>query len=508
MASGNFDTKGFIFFVRFLVFLCLLVALGHYGSRYAANVLYAAEYNTSHIDQRLSEIRIDRAKRIAEQNKILDPRIARAAGIDEYVPAEGKFIAVNLDSMKLDLYLDGVVVRGLDVLSKGREGSYWETPSGLYKIMTKEENHYSSIGNVYMPYSMQFFGNFFIHGWPYYSDDTPVASTYSGGCVRLSTEDARTVYEFADNATRVFVYDGEPDRVVAIATKIRNIPKPPVSARAVLVADVNTGSIYYEQNHDQDFPIASLTKLMTAAVANETISFDKLVTVQNYSELAGGGSGTIKAGDSFFVGELIYPLLMESNNDVAQSLSAYYGDKEFTSWMNTKAEALGMTRTTFRDPSGLSEFNTSTVSDLFRLVRYLYNKQSFVFETSRAKTKQIVSQNGQEYIFHNFNAFVEQNNFIVGKTGFTNAARQTMISVFDVPVEESVSTIAVIVLASENREQDTENLLQWFSVAAVPVDRDPSLFSGGVWKYVGKEASKNARDSLGSVFEGFLPSPR
>ncbi|MDP2676540.1 MAG: L,D-transpeptidase family protein [bacterium] len=505
MVSGNFDVKGFIFFVRLLAFVFIFVVAGHYGSRYAVNIFYATEYNTSHIEQRIGEIRFDRLKRIADQNRILDPRVTRTIGVGDYIPIEGKFIAVNLDSMKLDLYEDGEIVGELDVLSKGREGSYWETPSGLYKIMAKEESHYSSIGGVYMPYSMQFFGNFFIHGWPYYPGNTPVASSYSGGCVRLSTEDAKTVYEFVDNGTKVFVYDGEPARGFAIATKIRNIPKPLISARAVLVADMNTGSIYYEQNPDQDLPIASLTKLMTAAVANETISFDKLVTVQNYSESEGDDSGTIKSGDSFFVGELIYPLLMESNNDVAHSLSAYYGDKEFISWMNTKAEALGMVATKFHDPSGLSEFNVSTASDLFRLVQYLYNKQSFVFEASREKTKRMISSSGREYLFHNFNTFVEQGNFVAGKTGFTNAAHQTMASVFDVPVEDSTSTIAVIILASENREQDTADLLQWFSVAAVPVDKEPSLFSRSVWKYIGAEAGKGARDSLASVFGGFSP---
>ena len=45
---------------------------------------------------------------------------------------------------------------------------------------------------------IQFDGNYFIHGWPYYPDGTSVAKGYSGGCIRLSTEDAEELYGLVD----------------------------------------------------------------------------------------------------------------------------------------------------------------------------------------------------------------------------------------------------------------------------------------------------------------------
>ena len=91
------------------------------------------------------------------------------------------FVEVNLQKMLLTLYENGEVKEEFPVLSKGREGSWWETPTGKYKALTKEVNHFSSIGKVWMPWSIQFYGNFFIHGWPYHQNGEPVPKSYSGG---------------------------------------------------------------------------------------------------------------------------------------------------------------------------------------------------------------------------------------------------------------------------------------------------------------------------------------
>lgn len=107
------------------------------------------------------------------------------------------YIYVNRDAMEITLYRDNVEYKKFPVLSIRRIGSKFDTPTGQFEILSKEPNHFSSIGHVWMPYSMQFHGDFFIHGWPYYPDGTPVAKGYSGGCVRLSDEVSKEVYGFA-----------------------------------------------------------------------------------------------------------------------------------------------------------------------------------------------------------------------------------------------------------------------------------------------------------------------
>lgn len=107
------------------------------------------------------------------------------------------YIYVNLKAMEITLYRGDMIWKRFPVRSIRAIGSKYDTPKGLFSILTKEPNHFSSIGHVWMPYSMEFDGDFFIHGWPYYPDGTPVPQGYSGGCVRLSDDVAKEVYDFA-----------------------------------------------------------------------------------------------------------------------------------------------------------------------------------------------------------------------------------------------------------------------------------------------------------------------
>lgn len=498
----NFDIKGLKFFFKFSVIVFGLIIFSHSGSTLLFNSMYVIQSDTSHIDKKLGEIKYARElavrEHLTEFGDQITPNSLFKYGLIDYIPEEGRIIAADLENMKIFLYEDGKKIDSLNILSKGREGSHWETPSGLYEILTLERNHFSSIGKVYMPYSMQFFGNFFIHGWPYYPDGTLVSRGFSGGCIRLSTESARKIFNFAEKGMKLFVYEEESKDSIPIATNIRNIPKPETTAKSIIVADINTGSIYYKKDSDVLLPIASITKFMTASVASETISFDKTVTVRDHAQYVGGFTGNIKDGDSFYVGDLMYPLLMESNNAVAHSLSDYYGDKQFISWMNKKARALGMYDTSFTDASGISSGNISTAEDLFRLAEYLYNKQEYILKTSREKSIAIQSQNGVDYVFHNFNLFSGSDSFVGGKTGFTNAAGETMISLFD--IEDS--TIAIIVLDSEDRESDITNIVNWFSVAVVPTG-DEDSFSMDAFRYLRSSLIRNSERMLSSVISSF-----
>ena len=131
----------------------------------------------------------------------------------------GRSILADLDAMTLSLYDDDVIVKTYPILSKGKEGTFWETPTGRYEIGAKEPKHFSSIGGTWMPYSLQFYGNFFIHGWPTYPNGTLVAKGYSGGCIRLDTPDAREVYSFAVAGTRVSVINSASSRQFATSSQ-------------------------------------------------------------------------------------------------------------------------------------------------------------------------------------------------------------------------------------------------------------------------------------------------
>jgi len=391
-------------------------------------------------------------------------RIISQLSIKDVVPAEGKFIGADLEAMEVYLYQDGKQVAEYPILTKGRAGTPYETPSGAYQVLTKEQNHFSSLAGVYMPYSMQFYGNYFIHGWPYYADGTPVASTYSGGCIRLSTDDAAKVYAFADVGTKLFVHDST-GATTTESLAIGATTAPPVSAASYLVADIDTGEVYAEKDAEHVWPIASVTKLMTALVANETINYEQHVPT-TYGNLEYPQVASSTKSESVVVGKLMYPLIMESNNATADALAHYYGTTGFVSWMNSTAASLDMTSTHYADPSGISSDDTSTVDDLYRLAVYLATKKSFIFDISRLPSYTLTTDAGDTFPLRNFNVYSADPSFIGGKVGQTEPAKDTMVSLFTVPGASGNHRIAIIVLQSDDYAKDTSALLSWIREAA------------------------------------------
>lgn len=114
-------------------------------------------------------------------------------------------LIVDLSNMKISLVQKGEIIKDFKIVSIGKPGSYYETPAGNYEIKGKFGNKFSNLGQVYMPYAMQFYGNFFIHGIPYYPNGTKVSSSYSGGCIRLSDNDAKEIYNFSKINTRLLI---------------------------------------------------------------------------------------------------------------------------------------------------------------------------------------------------------------------------------------------------------------------------------------------------------------
>jgi len=386
---------------------------------------------------------------------------------NSYIAEKKKFVLVDLRAMTLTLYGENGTSTEFKVLTKGRDGSWWETPSGNYSVVTKETNHFSSVGKVWQPWSIQFYGNFFIHGWPYYPGGSPVPQGYSGGCIRLGTDDAKKVFDFAERGTPVLVLD---DKDAAKLTPpplgfVKNVSVPDLSGSVALVMDLSRGDALLGKASDEPVPIASLTKLMTAVVASELIYLERLVTITQTMLAAPIQSFHFNVGDRYVAFDLFYPLLMESSNGAAAALASFIGEKNFVDNMNTKAVSLGMRDTVFADPAGMGDQNVSSAKDLIKLVRYILDKRFFIFDITR----------GKNYLnfgplrlgnLKNFNEFAEKDNLIGMKNGETAAAGQTILSVWRLKDSENIErNVAVVVLGSDNRVQDTDRILNWLNEA-------------------------------------------
>ena len=383
---------------------------------------------------------------------------------DSLITEHANFIEADLAEKRLTVYLDGTSVLVVPVLAIGKAGSWWETPAGLYRVADKEKSHFSAFSNVYMPWSLPFQGNFFIHGWPYYPDGTPVESRYSGGCIRLSTEDAKSVYDLATVGMPVLVH-----RTEATSDTLRYaVKQPQTSATVYLVADLQSNFVFAEKDSRVVAPIASITKFITALVATEYINLDRTITIAT-DMLVPTTKPRLWPGQKVRAFDLLYPLLLESSNESAAAFAQTLGEERLVRLMNTKAEALGMKNTRFADASGASHENVSTAEDLFTLLAYLRTNQSFFLRISAGEVLRELGVSPAWGGIENLNGFSAADDFLGGKIGRNGTAKETMAAMFNIPVQGELRPVAIIVFGSDHVIADVAMLKQYVETVYEPV---------------------------------------
>jgi len=120
-----------------------------------------------------------------------------------------KFIKIDLSEQKLQLWQNNEMV-GEYAVSTGKPGM--KTPTGEFRILGKEENHWSVKYHLYMPHSLRFYTDYFIHELPYWpggyrEGEEHLGMPVSHGCVRLGIGPAKIVYDWAEIGTSMLVVD-------------------------------------------------------------------------------------------------------------------------------------------------------------------------------------------------------------------------------------------------------------------------------------------------------------
>ncbi len=233
--------------------------------------------------------------------------------------------------------------------------------------------------------------------------------------------------------------------------------QPKVSAKAFLVGDLNTGEVIVAKNQEAKFPMASLSKLMTALIAKEIMAPDDLTKINKTVLATSGKNGGLKLGEKIKISDLLYPLLLESSNDAAEALALHFGRESFISKMNETAKGLKMFGTVYEDPSGLSVNNQSTASDIFKLAGYLVKQQPDLLQITTKR-----SYSNKKHSWSNISQFLGKEGYLGGKSGYTDEAKQTAVSLFSLPLGESgYRPIAITLLQSSDRRKDMENILKY-----------------------------------------------
>lgn len=256
-------------------------------------------------------------------------------------------------------------------------------------------------------------------------------------------------------------------------------PMPALSALSVLVFDQASGQPLLAKNPTLQTPIASITKLMTAMLVMDAAQpLDERITItaDDRDSLKGTGS-RLAIGASYTRGQLLHLALIASDNRAAHALGRSYpgGLDRFVATMNRMARALGMKDTVYVEPTGLSNGNRSTATDLAKLANYAYQNYpeirhisasgSYTLGTQRVvlkKKRQPPQVHYRTVAFNNTNRLTRMDDWHIGlsKTGFINEAGHCLVMQAQV-AQRNVIIVLLDAMGANRRAGDAARIKEW-----------------------------------------------
>ena len=241
------------------------------------------------------------------------------------------------------------------------------------------------------------------------------------------------------------------------------LDEPPLhSAKAVVLADMDSGRLLFEMNKDEQRSPASLTKIMTVLLAVEAlergeVSLDEMVTAQADC-LAGlntdSSTSGIQPGEIISYQDLLYCAMVHSANEACNILAHRVSGSvpAFVELMNRRAAELGCTNTHFSDPNGLSNENHYTTAyEMYLITREALEHPLFA-EICNTRGYDMAATNlSQARSFANSNALITADSEYGSsyvypaaagvKTGFTQLAGYCLVSTAE---KDGVRLLAVV----------------------------------------------------------------
>ncbi|WP_238917905.1 D-alanyl-D-alanine carboxypeptidase family protein [Clostridium sp. YIM B02555] len=213
---------------------------------------------------------------------------------------------------------------------------------------------------------------------------------------------------------------------------------PEINAQGCALLDASTGQVLFGKNEESTFEPASTTKVMTALIALQKCKLDDEVTVQeDYLKVGGTGVGLLK-GDVLTVRDLLYGLILHSDNTCANALADHISGNvdEFAKLMNEKAKELGATHTNFKNPSGMPDpEHITTAHDLALFLREAMNNKLYMeISQTPSYTLTLKNDSSRTYPVNNKNYLINKNSryfyqfAICGKDGYTTKSNHTYVA--------------------------------------------------------------------------------
>ncbi len=237
---------------------------------------------------------------------------------------------------------------------------------------------------------------------------------------------------------------------------------PNVSSSAVLVESLDTNFPYLRVNTERPWPMASLTKLLTAVVVLENVGTDKQIPISTSTATAEGTAGNLKGGEIYNSGDLLRIMLLASSNGAAEAFSDYVGRDQFVPMLMAKAQAIGMRNTVLYDASGWDDNDATTASDVFALLNYILARHPEILGWTRLTSFLAQPLNSDRTnIVANIDPLSTRGDFLGGKTGTSPKAGENLAAILSFRNEH----LAVVILGSGDRLSEVDDILNWVQKA-------------------------------------------
>lgn len=244
-------------------------------------------------------------------------------------------------------------------------------------------------------------------------------------------------------------------RPVLLGTDAYSVLSRKISAKSAFAMDGN-GKIIFALSADTPMQPASTIKILTGFIAIKNLDDKDLVPVSKKASMMPRSKIYLQPGRLYRADDLINGVLLSSANDASVALAEKISGSEaaFAQKMTATAIGLGAKNTICKTANGLTtRGQESTARDLATIFQHAMNNQEFAARIGRTKVR---TSYGAVLMNHN-KALWKVNGAMGGKTGYTQAARQTYVGMFS----RGNSDLFVSVMGSETMWSDISHLVEY-----------------------------------------------
>jgi len=218
---------------------------------------------------------------------------------------------------------------------------------------------------------------------------------------------------------------------VFVAATLVAAEPPAISARSAILFDADNGKVLFKKNPDEQRPVASTQKLLTAFIVANAGGLSEMVTIKDIDTAVEPTKIYVRPGQRYSRLQLLHALLIKSGNDTARALARDNAGSvpAFADRMNATMQRLGGYASHFVNPNGLPADNQySSARDMARVARAVYQIPT-LREIMNTKYYEFRFTTGKTVTLKNTNRVLRNYSFCNGmKTGYTEKAGHCLIS--------------------------------------------------------------------------------